>query len=399
MPAEGPSGLSIGWRLPSVVLCLLSIALPVLALFALAAPRAKAFIYWADTAQQRIARADNNGSHIDNNFIATGLLPFAVTVDASHIYWANQESNSIGRANIDGTGVDNSFITGVTKPTGVAVNANSIFWSTIGGPIGRADIDGLNKNTNFITPTPFLSCGVAVDSGHLYWADDATGTPAYIGRSGLDGFNVEGHFITIPDTSFPCGIAVDSANIFWTETGFFFPNGTRIGRASKSTKVADPSYIGDASGPCGIAIFGSQLYWANAGANTIGRANTDATGVTQSYFNPGGGELCGIAVDSLTSPPAVPPPPPAPSVGAPRTSIVKGPGSKLGKGEAKFSFKSSQAGSRFECKLDSRKAAKCKSPKRYTGLKPGKHAFKVWATNSAGDKDQTPAKRRFKVPR
>jgi hypothetical protein len=44
--------------LPSAVLCLLSIALPVLALFALAAPRAKAFIYWADTAQQRIGRAN-----------------------------------------------------------------------------------------------------------------------------------------------------------------------------------------------------------------------------------------------------------------------------------------------------------------------------------------------------
>lgn len=369
-----------------------------LALSALSATSARAFIYWADTQQQRIGRANNDGSGIDNHFIATGVLPFAVAVDASHIYWVNQESNSIGRANIDGTGVDNNFITGVTKPTGLAVNASSIFWSTIGGPIGRANINGSNKNTSFISG-PVLSCGVAVDSGHLYWVDDATGAPAYIGRASLDGFNVEGTFVTIPGTSFPCGLAVDAANVFWSEPGVFLPNGTRIGRANKSTGLgADPSYIGDANAPCGITVFGAQLYWANAATNTIGRANTDATGVTQSYFNPGGSELCGIALDSLSSPPPPPPPAPPPPVGSPQTTILKGPGGKLNQGEAKFSFKSSQGGSRFECKLDRRKAAKCKSPKRYTGLKPGSHLFKVWAI-SAGGKDPSPAKRRFKVPR
>ena len=80
-----------------------------------------------------------------------------------------------------------------------------------------------------------------------------------------------------------------------------------------------------------------------------------------------------------------------------QTTILKGPGRKLAQGKAKFSFKSSQGDSRFECKLDRRKAAKCASPKRYTGLKPGAHVFKVWAI-SAGGKDPTPAKRRFRVP-
>jgi hypothetical protein len=99
-------------------------------------------------------------------------------------------------------------------------------------------------------------------------------------------------------------------------------------------------------------------------------------------------------------PPSQPPPPPPlpPTPQAPQTTILKGPGGKLALGKAKFSFKSSQSGSRFECKLDRRKAAKCKSPKRYTGLKPGSHLFKVWAVNSAGGKDPTPAKRRFAVP-
>ena len=83
---------------------------------------------------------------------------------------------------------------------------------------------------------------------------------------------------------------------------------------------------------------------------------------------------------------------------APQTTIAKGPGSKLPQGKAKFAFRSSEKGSSFACKLDKRKAKPCNSPKTYKGLAPGRHTFKVWATDAAGNKDSTPAKRRFKVP-
>jgi hypothetical protein len=82
----------------------------------------------------------------------------------------------------------------------------------------------------------------------------------------------------------------------------------------------------------------------------------------------------------------------------PQTTIAKGPGSKLTQGKAKFAFRSSERGSRFQCKLDGRKVRTCKSPKGYAGLKPGLHTFKVWAIDAAGNKDPTPAKRRFRVP-
>jgi len=83
---------------------------------------------------------------------------------------------------------------------------------------------------------------------------------------------------------------------------------------------------------------------------------------------------------------------------APQTTIAKGPGAKLAQGKAKFSFRSSEAGSTFTCKLDKRKPRPCRSPKLYTGVKPGRHTFKVWATDKAGNKDPTPAKKRFRVP-
>jgi hypothetical protein len=83
----------------------------------------------------------------------------------------------------------------------------------------------------------------------------------------------------------------------------------------------------------------------------------------------------------------------------PQTTIAKGPGNRLGEGLAKFRFRSSEPRSTFVCKLDKRKARRCRSPKSYTALKPGRHIFRVWAVDRAGNKDPTPAERKFAVPK
>ncbi|HEX7279878.1 MAG TPA: NosD domain-containing protein [Solirubrobacterales bacterium] len=66
-------------------------------------------------------------------------------------------------------------------------------------------------------------------------------------------------------------------------------------------------------------------------------------------------------------------------------------------GVARFAFTSSEPGSRFQCRLDSGKYRACKSPKRYRGLRPGKHVFRVRAVDGAGNVDRTPVRRRFEV--
>jgi hypothetical protein len=81
----------------------------------------------------------------------------------------------------------------------------------------------------------------------------------------------------------------------------------------------------------------------------------------------------------------------------PQTKIVKGPKAKTHARKVKFKFTSSEAGSTFKCKLDKKPVKSCKSPKTYKKLKPGKHVFKVWAIDRAGNKDPTPAKRKFKI--
>jgi len=82
---------------------------------------------------------------------------------------------------------------------------------------------------------------------------------------------------------------------------------------------------------------------------------------------------------------------------APQTKISKGPKARSSSRIAKFKFSSTEAGSTFECKLDRKPFKKCRSPQKYKRLKPGKHVFKVRATDAAGNTDRTPAVRKFTV--
>lgn len=388
----------------STAICLTSLAC------LLFAAQVSAYIYWGDVQNHRIGRAENDGSGVNPNFIHTAGAPIGVAVDSGHVYWASEDGNTIGRANIDGTGVDDNFITGVSKPDSVAVNGTSIYWATLPGPIGRANLDGSNVNKNFVTQA-IQPCGIALDSGHLYWADEVL-AEARIGRASLDGFAVEPEFVNI-GAAFPCGVAVNSASIFWADLGFIGP-GTRIGRADKTTgKGVDVSFISGAAAPCGITLdTSSRLYWANAETNTIARANTDGTEVNESFIATGGFQICGVAVDTLSTPPPSPPSGGGSSGGGtggggggstpdttpPTTTITKGPGNKLAQAKAKFAFRANEPNSTFTCKLDKQKPKPCVSPKTYKGLKPGRHTFKVWATDAAGNKAMAPAKRTFKVP-
>jgi hypothetical protein len=83
--------------------------------------------------------------------------------------------------------------------------------------------------------------------------------------------------------------------------------------------------------------------------------------------------------------------------GAPNTKIKKRPKNRSTDDSPTFKFKSTEAGSTFKCKLDHKKFHKCKSPKTYHGVAPGKHTFKVEAIDADGNVDPTPAKDKFKI--
>jgi hypothetical protein len=81
----------------------------------------------------------------------------------------------------------------------------------------------------------------------------------------------------------------------------------------------------------------------------------------------------------------------------PETVITGAPKAKTHATTVKFRFSSDMPGSTFECKLDKKPFKKCRSPKKYKGLKPGKHVFEVRATDTKGTVDPVPAKKKFRV--
>jgi virginiamycin B lyase len=278
------------------------LVLAALLVFALAfAPRADAFVYWANNGAGTIGRANLDGTGVNQNFIINLSGPGGVAVDDAHIYWAaNEGGQAIGRANLDGSGVDHSFIPIASQPTEdpswVAVDSTHIYWAGESlDAIGRARVNGTGVDHSFVDTG---GQGIAVDDGHIYFAKGMT-----IGRSNLNGTNPQNNFITGADD--PKGVAVDSTHVYWANQ-----DADTIGRANLNGSNVNQSFIAGAD--CGVAVDATHVYWGNSDdPDTVGRANLDGLGVEPSFI--GGVERpCGVAVDSGPLPPRPPPggPPP-----------------------------------------------------------------------------------------
>ena len=100
--------------------------------------------------------------------------------------------------------------------------------------------------------------------------------------------------------------------------------------------------------------------------------------------NPAGTEACHGAPGSADTTP-------------PDTVINSGPSGTVKTRDASFTFSSTEPSSTFECSLDGAAFSACSSPTRYTGIANRSHTFKVRATDAAGNTDQSPASRTWKV--
>ena len=150
-------------------------------------------------------------------------------------------------------------------------------------------------------------------------------------------------------------------------------------------------------------------------ADTDGDGITDRAEVVKTKTNPrkadtdGDGFNDGVEVAAGSDPrnpasvpasqvPPPPPPPPVPSTPQPPadstppdTQVVNGPGSVTQSTVASFSFTATEQGSTFECRLDGGSWSSCSSPKSFSGLSVGAHAFSVRAKDGSGNVDATPA--------
>jgi Ca2+-binding RTX toxin-like protein len=110
--------------------------------------------------------------------------------------------------------------------------------------------------------------------------------------------------------------------------------------------------------------------------------------------------------EQTTSPPVAPPQPPKPprpprrDNTPPATSLRRHPQALLftsGKRRlVSFAFGASEPGARFRCRLDRQPSRACQSPRTYR-VSPGRHTFRVFAIDAAGNSDASPSLFRFRV--
>jgi len=205
---------------------------------------------------------------------------------SAHLYWTNDYSPAaIGRANLNGAEANLSFITGASEPYGVAVDSGHVYWVNFAsGSIGRANVNGTEVNQSFITGASY-PVGVAADGGHVYWTNNGTQS---IGRANVNGTEVNPSFIT--GAGYAHGVAVDGGHVYWVN------NVNSIGRANLAGTEVNQSFITGASYPAGVAVDGGHVYWTNNGTDTIGRANVNGSEVNQGFIT-GANDPYGVAVD------------------------------------------------------------------------------------------------------
>ena len=228
------------------------------------------------------------------------------------------------------------------------------------------------------------------------WSVENTGAPytaklkvaRFAGGSTFNRFTIVGESTTqtiagMGVNSFPVRIAVDPGDdigVYYASGG---DTGCRNGGADYTarTRSGDPP-VGDTSDYAAVAniqLDVSARFEVDAdndgfGDETQDQCPTDAT--TQGQ---------------------------CPDKTAPQTMFKSGP-LKTDKRKVRFTFRSSEAGSTFRCRLKGKRARKalkhyapCTSPKKYKRLKPGEYRFFVFATDAAGNADKTPVKHAFEI--
>jgi virginiamycin B lyase len=226
---------------------------------------------------------------------------------APHIYWteaptdASSEPGTIAAA--VGADVRQGFVTGTTGGGGVAVDSRHIYWANQGtGTIGRADLDGSHVDQGFVTGASD-PVGVADGHGYIYWTNlefsrKHNDFEYTIGRAKLDGSDVNQRFVvaTHGGAHFLAGLAVDGRFIYWADPTF-----DQIGRAAIDGTRVDEQFVSGANSPTGVAVSAAFLYWSNGGNDSIGRALLDGTDVSQRCVVPTavpvGNETEGVATD------------------------------------------------------------------------------------------------------
>jgi sugar lactone lactonase YvrE len=202
---------------------------------AIAADPTENKLYWSDTADRSIRRANLDGTDpqlIHQGATANNILGIALDLINDKVYWTDGDNDTIRRSNLDGSSMETLYqaTTTIRDLRDIAVDpfGGKMYWVNYVGNsrLNWANLDGSNAQT--FVPLTVQYEALSIDFVHrkLYWS--VSGFSPRIARANLDGTNVENVLFgsSIVD---PVGLVVDgvAGKMYWTEV-----NNSRIRRAN-----------------------------------------------------------------------------------------------------------------------------------------------------------------------
>lgn len=236
-------------------------------------------VYWSEqglfSPGNFLRSANLNGSGIQSINLTSPALGLAIDHTGGKVYWTEPYQNKIFRANLNGSNVETLISSGVSGPFGIALHtaANYFLFADSGSAkLRRANLDGSNL-VDVLGGSFYNVTGLALDAGtgKMVWTDSVYNK---ISRANLSGQGIE-ELIT-SGLSDPDAIALDPANgkMYWTDYGT-----NKVQRANLDGSLIQDLATNNLNNPNGLAIDFStlSLYWADSSAKKITRANLDGS--------------------------------------------------------------------------------------------------------------------------
>jgi 6-phosphogluconolactonase (cycloisomerase 2 family) len=263
---------------------------------------ARAQIFVANYAGNRISEYTTSGALV-NNYLVEGLSnPVGLAVSGSNLYVTNEHNGTIGKYTTSGAVVNAALVTGLSGPRGIAVSGSNLFVVNFNtSTIGVYDATtGAVVNAALITISGVDTglYGLAVSGSNLYVTDAGAGK---VGLYTTSGAVVNAAFIT--GLSGPRGIVVSGTSLYVTS----YYNNT-IGEYNATTgAVVNAALVSNLFWASGLAVSGSNLFVTRgSGYNLIGEYTTSGATVNAALATGASGlnEPAGIVVIAET--PAAP---------------------------------------------------------------------------------------------
>ncbi len=163
--------------------------------FALAGRAGAQVLYFADifsptSVDGSLKRVDASGFNLAPVLdTGSGIRSVAVDAAGGKVYWCDSDQFKISRANLDGSSPQDIITSGLQFPSAIALDTvhHKLYWGDqTAEEIHRCDPDGSNQE--FVTTTPFHR-GLAVDgaNGRIYWTTSRTPTAGDVWTADLNG--------------------------------------------------------------------------------------------------------------------------------------------------------------------------------------------------------------------